>query len=216
MIWGKDSDAYDNESEQYDNKEKSLLDWRKNGPLGVLLDVLNYIKIPQQHELFISFQHRANDELSADKRKILEPIKPVVTRWNSYQTAFERATELQHAINGYANYHIDKTRSTDAYARSSNNKLPEAPRWMRSDGLSTADWAVVTEYVDALRPLKEATMRLEGRDKSSRRYGAVYEVIPVFEYLLNEFEQRTTLYEDVDFNEPDAPEDHLAINLRAA
>jgi hypothetical protein len=67
-----------------------------------------------------------------------------------------------------------------------------------------------------LRPLKEATKCLEGRGKGARRYGAIHEVIPVFKYLLAEFEQRTIPYEGVDFNEPDAPEDHLAINLRAA
>lgn len=216
MIWGKNSDAYNNETEHYDDEERFLQDWRTDGPLGVLLEVLSYVKTPQQHELFTSFQHRANDELPTNKRRILEPIKPVMTRWNSYQSAFKRATELQHAVDAYANYHIDKTRSADAYARSRNSKLQDVPRWMRSDGLSAADWAVVTEYVDALRPLKEATKRLEGRGKGTGRYGAIHEVIPVFEYLLAEFEQRATPYEGVDFKEPDAPEDHLAINLRAA
>jgi hypothetical protein len=57
---------------------------------------------------------------------------------------------------------------------------------MRSDGLTAADWAVVTEYIDVLKPLKSATKRLEGRGKDadgrvgSCRYGA----IPVFEYIL--------------------------------
>jgi hypothetical protein len=57
-----------------------MREWRKDGPLGVLLDVINYIKTPQQHELFINFQHRANADLSAKDRKILEVVKPVVTR----------------------------------------------------------------------------------------------------------------------------------------
>jgi hypothetical protein len=87
---------------------------------------------------------------------------------------------------------------------------------MRSSGLNTADWAVITEYIDALEPLKKATERLEGRGKSGR-FGAIYEVIPVFEHLLSELEIRCTQYEHVDFNAHDeAPEDHLSINLRAA
>jgi hypothetical protein len=29
-----------------------MQEWRKQGPLGVLIDVINYIKTPQQYELF--------------------------------------------------------------------------------------------------------------------------------------------------------------------
>ncbi|KAG9387109.1 hypothetical protein A1F94_000001, partial [Pyrenophora tritici-repentis] len=43
-----------------------------------------------------------------------EPVKPVVTRWNSYVSCFERAVELQLAVNGYAN-HIQKIETEDAY-----------------------------------------------------------------------------------------------------
>jgi len=52
--------------------------------LGVLLAVVNYIKTPQQYELFESFQRLAHKELppssTNDNRKILQPLKPVVTR----------------------------------------------------------------------------------------------------------------------------------------
>jgi hypothetical protein len=87
---------------------------------------------------------------------------------------------------------------------------------MRSDGLTAADWAVITEYMDVLKPLKLATKRLKGRSDSGR-FGAIAEIIPVFEHLLSYYEQRVKAYEAVDYNAHDeAPEDHLAINLRAA
>jgi hypothetical protein len=87
---------------------------------------------------------------------------------------------------------------------------------MRWDGLTTANWAVITEYMDVLKPLKAATKRLGGR-RNSGRFGAIAEIIPVFEYILNYYEQRVKVYETVDYNAHDqAPEDHLAINLRAA
>ena len=57
---------------------------------------------------------------------------------------------------------------------------------MRSNGLTSADWAVVTDYIAILRPLKAATKRLEGRGASSA-YGAVAEVILVFKYILKEY-----------------------------
>jgi hypothetical protein len=190
------------------------LQWRRDGPLGILISVINYIKTPQQHELFENFQRLANRELPT-KQKILAPVKPVVTCWNSYCAAFERAVLLQLAINAYVGHHIRLTQDEDTYAISRGNNLPIAAPWMRSTGLSAADWGVVTEFLDVLTPLKLATKRLEGRGKGGQ-YGAIYEVIPVFEYLLGYYEQRVTLYNDVVHDHDEAPEDHLAINLRAA
>lgn len=86
---------------------------------------------------------------------------------------------------------------------------------MRSDGLTAADWAVIAEYTEVLKPLKQATKQLEGRGKSGQ-FGALYSVIPVFETLLHELEQRVKLYNHVNYEQINAPEDHLPINLRAA
>ena len=94
---------------------------------------------------------------------------------------------------------------------------------MRSDGLTAADWAVITKYIDVLKPLKSATKRLEGRGKDADgrvgggRYGAIAEVILVFKYILTYYEQRIEAYESVDYNaHNEAPKDYLSINLRAA
>jgi hypothetical protein len=104
----------------------------------------------------------------------------------------------------------------DTFAQSRGNKLPVAQLWMRSDGLTGADWAVITEYMDILKPLKTATKRLEGRGKTSS-FRAIADIIPIFEYLLTYYEQRVNAYEAVNYNEHDeSPEDHIAINLRAA
>jgi hypothetical protein len=58
---------------------------------------------------------------------VLEPVKPVVTRWNSYYLCFERAVKLQSAVNAYANHYIQRVRDEDTYAESRGNKLPKAP-----------------------------------------------------------------------------------------
>ncbi|KAI1522449.1 Dimer-Tnp-hAT domain containing protein, partial [Pyrenophora tritici-repentis] len=210
-------DAYGNTREQYSTEEQYMREWRKDGPIGVLVDIINYIKTPQQYELFRSFQRRANADLPAEERlKVLEPVKPVVTRWNSYYAAFERATKLSAAYNLYAEHHINRIILEDAHANKQNNKRPDAPSWMRSTGLRAADWAVIAEYQDCLTPLKYATKRLEGRSKDGK-YGAIYEVIPVFEYVLSQLEDQARPFEQVDFNaHPEAPEDHLKVNLLAA
>jgi hypothetical protein len=193
-----------------------MSDWRKDGPLGTLIDAINYIKTPQQYETFSSFQTIANQDLpSSEKVKILEPVKPVVTRWNSFCSAFERAVQLQGAFNSYINYHVADQRRLDDYARAHNNKMPTAPRWMRSGGLSAHDWQVIADYVQVLQPLKMATKRLEGRGKAGR-FGAIYEVIPVFEYLLESLKERIRGFDCVDFEQPNAPEDHFVINTKAA
>ncbi|KAG9381305.1 Dimer-Tnp-hAT domain containing protein [Pyrenophora tritici-repentis] len=179
IIFGSNQEAYNNNNdEQLQTEEVYMQEWRQEGPLGVLIDVINHIKI---------FQTAANAELPARERlHVLEPVKPVVTRWNSYYAAFKRATQLQAAYNSYAEHYIN--------------------------ALSLKIAALVN---DCLEPLKLATEKLEGRGKAGK-YGAIYETIPVFEYVLGALEARTRSYEQVDFNPPDAPEDHLFVNLRAA
>ncbi|KAI2478319.1 Dimer-Tnp-hAT domain containing protein [Pyrenophora tritici-repentis] len=210
LLWGKGSAAlFDNDVQELTDEHDFIEEWRRVGPLGVLLSIMNYIKTPQQHKLFEDFQRLAYTKLpssaSADDRKILEPVKPVVTRWNSYYSCFERAVKLQFAVNAYATHHIQRVQREDTFAQSRGNKLPVAQPWMRSDGLT-----------DILKPLKTATKRLEGRGKSGS-FGAIAKIIPIFEYLLTYYEQRVNAYKAVNYNEHDkSPEDHIIINLRAA
>jgi hypothetical protein len=135
--------------------------WRKNSALGTLLAVIHYIKTPQQHQLFTDCLIASNNELPAAARvKLLRPIKPVVTRWNSYYNALERATYLKGGFDLYIEKHISRVAYEDRRGARS-----EVPAWMRSGGLQSADWAVITEYQRCLQPLKVATKRLEGRGK---------------------------------------------------
>ena len=79
---------FDNDVQELTDEHDFIEEWTRVGPPGVLLSIMNYIKTPQQHKLFEDFQRLAHTELpssaSTDDRKILEPVKPVVTRWNSY------------------------------------------------------------------------------------------------------------------------------------
>jgi hypothetical protein len=80
LLFGKDKNAYNNDTEQVE-EEALMQQWRKNGPLGTLLAVINYIKTPQQHQLFADCVFASNNDLPAGARvKILRPIKPVITR----------------------------------------------------------------------------------------------------------------------------------------
>jgi hypothetical protein len=78
------------------------------------------------------------------------------------------------------------------------------------------DWAVITQYINALKPLRHATKRLEGRGKAGQ-FSAIYKIILVFKYLLAALKAIATPYKDVDFNaSDDALEDHLPMNIEAA
>jgi hypothetical protein len=210
LLFGDDKDSYDNVAAELKREELYMREWRQHGQLGTLIAVINYIRTPQQHELFEDCQREANKELPADEQvPVLAPVRPVVTRWNSYFAAIERATLLHGGFDRYMEKHISRVAINDK--RSS--KPADAPAWMRSGGLSASDWATITEYQNCLEPLKIATKRLEGRSDSSS-FGAIYEVLPVFEYILRNMEELAQPYANVDFNaHTEAPEGNYSTLL---
>jgi hypothetical protein len=52
LISGKDKDAYNNDAAEHEDKEIFMEEWRKEGPLSVLTNVINYMRTPQQYKLF--------------------------------------------------------------------------------------------------------------------------------------------------------------------
>jgi hypothetical protein len=55
IIFSTNRDAYNNVAEQHTAEETYLQEWRQQGPLGVLIGIINHIKTPQQYELFRGF-----------------------------------------------------------------------------------------------------------------------------------------------------------------
>ncbi|KAF1970235.1 hypothetical protein BU23DRAFT_427516, partial [Bimuria novae-zelandiae CBS 107.79] len=76
--------------------------------------------------------------------------------------------------------------------------------------------AVVTKYIDALRPLKAVIKRLEGRGQGGY-FGAITKIILVFKYILTYYKQRVKAYKAINYNAHDkAPKDYFTTNLRVA
>jgi hypothetical protein len=73
----------------------------------------------------------------------------------------------------------------------SNSTQPKRPAIL-DDMLSTADWDVIKQYLEILKPLKDATVRLEGQ--VGGKFGSIWQVLPVFEDLLRHFEQQAFIY----------------------
>jgi hypothetical protein len=154
IIFGFDKDAFDNEEHGHKTEAAYLQELRQQSLLSILIDIINCIQIPQQHNLFAGCQCCVNTKAPDQKQEILELIKPVVTQWNSFYNTFVCTARLHNAVDKYAQSYIKRTIGADAYARSHNNKLAKAPAWMRSTELTADDWAVTTQYISVLEPLK--------------------------------------------------------------
>ena len=63
--------------------------WQKEGPIGVLIDILFTIDSPYEHEIFYSFQRVENEQLPSSDFKVYDIKKPVKTQWNSFLDAFK-------------------------------------------------------------------------------------------------------------------------------
>lgn len=62
------------------------------------------------------------------------------------------------------------------------------------DRLTPTDWSIIAQYTQILRPLKLATMRLQGHVKELRTsakvvIGSLWMVLPIYEEILSSFEE---------------------------
>ena len=216
-MFGKDKEAFENEDANIPEEEEFLEQWRKEGPLGTLCDLIISINTPQLVQLFEQYQ--VDENIPPQKGfRIKQLIKPVKTRWNSYHAAFERATKLQAPLNSFAQYQITKHEKETASLRSKGKKVPEPRRYIAVGGLNAYDWSIINEYMEILSPLKETTSLVEGRGKAGK-HGAIWEVIPTFDWLLRVFKEKKDRVAEAiieDYPNQEAMEDHFMINMNAA
>ena len=194
-----------------------MAEWRNAGPLAVLLDVLSSIRTPQARELLAKFEKDEAIRLGQLDYKHKEVVRPVKTRWNSFLAAFERAIELRQPLDDYMAVKIQESVTNAVPSRQRYRSTPRTNvrLFIAEGGLTSKDWATITEYVELLKPFKEATTWMEGRGKAGN-CGAIWEVLPTFDYLVERLDGMILRLEQVDFTDEDAPEDHLLINLRLA
>jgi hypothetical protein len=78
-MFGKNKEAFENEDANIPEEEEFLEQWRKEGPLGTLCDLINSINTPQLIQLFEQYQVDKNMPPQKGFR-IKQLIKPVKTR----------------------------------------------------------------------------------------------------------------------------------------
>ena len=98
-------------------------------------------------------------------------IKDVETRWNSFYYSAERACYLRPTIDKLL---IDKRTNYERYCarcECSNRPIKQQPLAILNDTLLDDEWTVITRYIEILKPLKDATLVLEGY--ASGRFSAI-------------------------------------------
>ena len=111
------------------------------------------------------------------------------------------------ALEYYINFKTEEYLRHSAKQRSQASDI-RARLYIKEGGLEAKDWATISEYTNLLRPFKEATVCLEGRGVAGTS-GAIWEVLPTFYYLVEQLHRTLERLENVDFEDPDAPEDHV-------
>jgi hypothetical protein len=127
-----------------------------------------------------------------NKKETYELIKDVETRWNSFYYSAERACYLRNAIDELL---MEEHTEYERYRRRCLNiscPVKQQPPAILKDMLSADDWAVITRYVEILKPLKDATVTLEGH--IGGRFGAIWRVLPLYEKILQHFEDLVQQY----------------------
>lgn len=94
-------------------------------------------------------------------------------------------------------------------------KIPLPPPLIAGGALTSNDWDVIINYIDILSPIREATKMLKARGKSGL-HGAIWEVIPTLNWLLNLFEEKKARVAEATmegYPDQEPIKDHYAINL---
>lgn len=202
VLFGTDVESFEYELESTVTTEVvELMTWRKKGPIGKLHNLIRYIcHSSTRIDVFLGIQKDAIDPLRDQLESQKQPlclIRDNLTRWNSWYDATVRAIYLRYAIDEFIDrelvqYNQAMVRHERWCQNSSQRDPPKAPPLIE-DKLSVDDWDVIATYVALLKPLKQATMKLQGNVSTTARRGravkgAIWQVLPVFSDLLKVFE----------------------------
>src|SRR6266850_7931851 len=98
------------------------------------------------------------------------------TRWNSTYIMLERALKLRTQLSLFITEAVD-------------GRSPLNP----SDSISKDDWMELQVVHDLLKPFWKLTLRLQGQAIDGK-YGAIWEVLPAMEFLINHLEAAKKIY----------------------
>jgi hypothetical protein len=164
ILFGKNPDALQLEVQEAKEELKELELWRKKGPIGKLHNIVTYIRhSDQRNQLFKKLQKITYICVeSGTSQETFELVTDNDTRWNSTHAMIKRAVMLRNPIDTFIQQIRTEWEETLRKSRNAQKKIENKPTIL-DDALTAEDWGVLSEYLEILTPLKEATARLEGR-----------------------------------------------------
>jgi hypothetical protein len=202
ILFGNDVDAFEPELVIL-VEQLELQHWRRSGPIGKLHNLIKYIThSSNRRERFHEIQRDQPQPLQNQDYRAKESydlIKDNRTRWNSWYDAAERALALKQSIDDFVDQELEeytlqiamfKSRGARSTARGGTE--PKKPS-IFDDRLTPEDWSIIAQYTQVLKPLKLATMLLQGHVKDVKTSskvvtGGLWMVLPIFEEILLSFE----------------------------
>lgn len=219
MLFGEDPDAFEESLIPVTAEEVELRNWRRRGPIGKLHNLIRYINhSTNRKEAFKQCQLDRPDALRSERlghKATYELIRDNLTRWNSWHDAAQRALDLRPAIDDFTDNELqDYNQKLARHRRRPTEHIPKAPLLL-ADQLTADDWHIIAQYTHILKPLKQATMRLQGNVNTTAKKqqpvkGAIWQVLPAFEDILQGLEHARKQHQPLDSQEmTQTPSDSL-------
>lgn len=190
-LFGQDESSWKENFTKAGAKERREL-WRQRGELGKLHNLVAHVMgSGKRSDVFTKLQIDSNIGIASGKQWKL--VLDGGIRWNSIYLMIRRALELKEALNIYAN----DLRDSDDF---------DDQEIFQEDYITAAEWRALEIIKNQLEPLFRLTKDLEGNHdlKDGARkasHGALWEVLPVFEFLLSYFEKLEKKAKAGDFDE---------------
>ena len=200
VLFGGDVESFEEGITNVTAVEAELHAWRQKGPIGKLHNLIRYIcASEQQRSLFLQVQKEQPEAMRSEQLRgqaTYELKHDNSTRWNSWYDAAERALDLRHAVDDVVDRELEPYYQRLARFNVRNTSQSAAPPkepTLLLDRLNNDDWQVIAGYLKLLKPLKDATMKLQGNVNTTSKYGrpvkgAIWQVLPIFEEMLRAFE----------------------------
>lgn len=188
LLFGESPDGFEEENQEFMDIVEEQRRWRMLGPIGKLHNVVVWIRSTAERRREFENRQRASYVTAGDPDATTKPVYSLNlandTRWNSNQAEMQRAVELRNAI--------DEMTAPEVYKWNSHHSAQKPS--IVDDYLTADDWSVIAVYLDILKPLEKATLRLQGRPSRDSTTG-IWHVIPTMEWLLYRFERFKEIYE---------------------
>jgi hypothetical protein len=166
LLFGEGLTKHQKELDGASDYEKLKI-WRKKGAIGRLHNLVVYISRSGQR--IIAFNKAQQEVANELVTFFLKLKKDTGVRWNSVYTMIRRSLKLEKALTLYC-------------ARWQKPK--DSTYNLHDDQLDQQDWEELRHFEELLKPFHTVTKRVEGH-ASNGSFGAVWEVLPAFDYLFN-------------------------------